>query len=71
MEVQKQKRSGKKKEDKLSGIYTRCLLTKTITLEMKYVGKQPVNPNATSIPLTPPNGEPYILFRQVCDDTAK
>lgn len=40
MEVQKQKRSGKKKEDKLSGIYTRCLLTKTITLEMKYVGKQ-------------------------------
>lgn len=40
MEVQKQKRSGKKKEDKLSGIYSRCLLTKTITLEMKYVGKQ-------------------------------
>lgn len=40
MEAQKQKRSGKKKEDKLSGIYTRCLLTKTITLEMKYVGKQ-------------------------------
>lgn len=40
MEVQKQKRSGKKKEDRLSGIYTRCLLTKTVTLEMKYVGKQ-------------------------------
>ena len=40
MEAQKQKRSGKKKEDKLSSIYTTCLLTKTITLEMKYIGKQ-------------------------------
>ena len=38
---------------------------------MKYVGKQPVNPNAYSIPLTPPVGEPYILFRQVCDDPAE
>ena len=35
---------------------------------MKYVGKQPVNPNAYSVPLTPPVGEPYILFRQVCED---
>ena len=38
---------------------------------MKYVGKQPVNPNAYSVPLTPPVGEPYILFRQVCDDPSK
>ena len=38
---------------------------------MKYVGKQPVNPNAYSVPLTPPVGEPYILFRQVCDDPAE
>ena len=35
---------------------------------MKYVGKQPVNPDAYSIQLTPPVGEPYILFRQVCED---
>ena len=34
---------------------------------MKYVGKQPVNPNAYSIPLTPPVCEPYSLFRQVCE----
>ena len=38
---------------------------------MKYVGKQPVNPNAYSVPLTPPVGEPYILFRQVCNDPAE
>ena len=38
---------------------------------MKYVGKQPVNPDAYSVPLTPPVGEPYILFRQVCNDPAE
>lgn len=40
METQQQKRYGKKKDDKLSGIYTQCLLTKTVTLDMKYIGKQ-------------------------------
>lgn len=40
METQQQKRYGKKKDDKLSGIYTKCLLTKTVTLDMKYIGKQ-------------------------------
>ena len=42
--------------------------------EMRYVGKQPLDPTAESIPLIPPVGEPYILFKQHCwndDDSAK
>lgn len=35
---------------------------------MKYVGKQPVDPDAYSIPFTAPNGEKYILWKQVCQD---
>ena len=34
--------------------------------EMRYVGKQPLDPTAESIPLIPPVGEPYILFKQFC-----
>ncbi len=40
MENRNQKRTGKKKDGKLAGIYSRCVLTKAITLEMKYIGKQ-------------------------------
>jgi len=39
MESHQQKRSGKKRDGKLSGIYTRCLLTKTVSLDVKYIGK--------------------------------
>ena len=34
----------------------------------EYVGKQSLDPNAKSIPLTPPVGKPYILFKQVCEN---
>lgn len=40
MESQKQKKSGKKRDSKLDGIYSKCLITKSVTLEMKYIGKQ-------------------------------
>ena len=40
MENQKQKKTGKKKDGKLDGIYSKCLITKSITLDMKHVGKQ-------------------------------
>ena len=40
MENQKQKKTGKKKDGKLDGIYSKCLITKSIMLEMKHVGKQ-------------------------------
>jgi len=36
--------------------------------EWEYVGKQSLDPNAKSIPLTPPVGKPYILFKQVCEN---
>ena len=42
--------------------------------EMRYVGKQDLDPTAKSIALIPPVGEPYILFKQFCwddDDTNK
>ena len=34
--------------------------------EMRYVGKQDLDPTAKSIPLIPPVGDPYILFKQFC-----
>lgn len=40
METHQQKRTGKKKDAKLNGIYSRCLLTKSVSIEMKYIGKQ-------------------------------
>ena len=42
--------------------------------EMRYVGKQDLDPTAKSIALSPPVGNPYILFKQFCwndDDTNK
>ena len=40
MESQKQKKSSKKKDGKLDSIYSKCLITKSITLDMKHIGKQ-------------------------------
>ena len=39
--------------------------------EWEYVGKQEVDPTAESIPLVPPVGKPYILFKQVCENGPK
>ena len=39
--------------------------------ELQYVGKQEVDPTAESIPLIPPVGKPYILFKQVCENGPK
>lgn len=40
MDTQRQKKNGKKKDGKLDGIYNKTLITKSISLDMKYVGKQ-------------------------------
>ena len=40
MEIQKQKRTGKKKDGKLDSIYNKCLITKSMTLDMVHIGKQ-------------------------------
>ena len=34
--------------------------------EWRYVGKQPLDLTAAAIPIIPPVGEPYILFKQFC-----
>lgn len=38
---------------------------------MEYVGKQELDPTAQAIPLKPPVGPDYILFKQKCNDTDK
>tara|TARA_Y100000992_G_C21252007_1_gene486385 strand:+ start:603 stop:1187 length:585 start_codon:yes stop_codon:yes gene_type:complete len=40
MDTQRQKKFGKKKDGKLDSIYNKTLITKSISLDMKYVGKQ-------------------------------
>lgn len=35
---------------------------------MKFVGKKDLDPTAKSIPLIPPVGQPYILFKQQCEN---
>lgn len=40
METSKQKKTGKRKDSRLDSIYSKCLITKSIILEMKYIGKQ-------------------------------
>ena len=40
MDTQRQKKNGKKKDGKLDGIYNKTLITKSISLDMKYVGTQ-------------------------------
>ena len=32
----------------------------------KYVGKKDLDPTAKSIPLVPPVGEPYVVFKHTC-----